>query len=319
MDDKDLKRETFLDIQLSNCYHLYKTHQQSFWTPEEVDLSKDRDSFLKLPSKEQEFIKKISTFFLISDAIVTDNIDIIAKELDFREIKAFYSIQSAIENVHIEIYGNIFEIVFDKKDAKSVISEILNMESVIKKRSFCLEINKEKSLGKLILYNTLVEGIFFSASFSGILWLKKRGHCPGIVKANEWIARDERLHWRFGCEILKKFFINSLSETDVFNAIETVYQIEKAFVNDILPEDIGDMTKNSLLKYVKFCCNEILEHINFPPYFTQISQPFEFMKFLDYPVKANFFETRVTNYSLPSSEKGFVYKAEEQITYEPIN
>lgn len=315
-DKHDLRRETFLDIQSVDCFKLYKTHQQSFWTSEEIDLSTDRESFLQLSEEEKKFVKKISTFFLISDAVVADNVDIISNHLNLREIKAFYAIQSAMENTHIETYGNIFEIVFDKNDSESIIKEILSMPSVIKKRDFCSKISKE-NLAKLVLANTFVEGIFFSTSFSGILWLKKRGKCPGIVKANEWIARDERLHWRFGCEIFKRFC--SLPKEEVYDVINQIAEIEKEFINDILETDMGDMNRISLDKYVEFCCNEILDYMGIEPYFKNISQPFEFMKFLNYPLKANFFETRVTNYSLPSDKGGFSYDGEKKYVYNPLN
>jgi ribonucleoside-diphosphate reductase beta chain len=311
--EKDLQRETFLDIQLQDCYKLYKVHQQSFWIPEEIDLSSDGDSFLTLSLPEQIFIKKISTFFLISDAIVADNVDFISNRLAFREVKAFYSIQSAIENIHIEVYGNIFKTI---SDSKNIIEEIFSMPSVIKKREFCTKILSESSLDQIVLSNLLVEGIFFASSFSGILWLKKRGKCQGIVKANEWIARDERLHWRFACEIFKK--INTLTTEEIHAKIEEVYQLEKGFINDILKEDLGDMTRSSLYEYVKFCCNEILEYIGIEPYFPDVNQPFEFMKFLNYPVKANFFETRVTNYSLPSNSIPFAYDTKKKLVYNSL-
>jgi Ribonucleotide reductase, beta subunit len=315
----DLRRETFLDVQFKEIYELYKTHQQIYWTPEEIDLTNDKESFDALPSDEKQFIKKISTFFLISDAVVSDNVDLISTCTDFREAKAFYAIQNAIENVHIEVYGNIFSTLFDSKNSQLSIDEITAMPSVIRKRSFCMKdygsMSDRKNLGLHVLSNTLVEGVFFAASFSGILWLKKRGKCPGIVKANEYIARDERLHWRFGCEIFKRFFSNLLTNEEVYGLVLEVYNIEEEFITDIISRDIGEMTQQSLTTYVKFCCNEILENIGLRPYFTDISQPFEFMKFLNYPVKANFFETRVTNYSLPSTQKRFTYNENDKLVY----
>lgn len=314
---ENLKTETFLDIQLPGCYKLYKTQQQSFWTPEEVDLTLDADSFAELPEEDKHLIKRIVTFFLISDAVVIANIDNIANALNYREIKAFYAIQNAIENVHIEVYSKIFSTIFDHQDPDVIIKEIQSMPSVIKKREFCVNASVN-NISKLLIENIFIEGIFFASSFSGILWLKKRGKCPGLVKANEWIARDERLHWRFGCEVFKKFYSSVLSTEDVFEIVRKVYEIEKDFIDEILPIDIGDMTKESLYEYVKFCCNEILEYLGFEHMFENPSQPFDFMKFLNYPTKANFFETRVTNYSLPSDGKEFVYKTENRLVYKKL-
>src|ERR1700694_6315977 len=89
-DETDLHRETFLDIQNQKIFDLYKIHCQSYWTPEEIDLSHDYYAFCRLPLEEQDFIKKISTFFLISDAVVCDNVDLISAfdNIQLREIKA---------------------------------------------------------------------------------------------------------------------------------------------------------------------------------------------------------------------------------------
>jgi ribonucleoside-diphosphate reductase beta chain len=314
---EDIRKETFLDIQNPEFFALYKTHQQSLWVSEEVSLANDKESFLQLTDDEQTFIKKISTFFLIADKIVIDTIDLISKELDFQEVKAFYAVQTLIEIVHIETYSRIFDALFENTNAQSAIDEITNMPSVIRKREFCLNI-KQHPLPLVVVMNTFVEGIFFAASFSGIIWLKKRGKCIGISTANEWIAKDERLHWRFGCEIFKKFFASKVSREEIYDIIETMYQIEKEFIYDILKNDIGEMNKEILCSYVKFCCNEILSHMGIEPFFDNVVQPFEFMKFLDYPVKTNFFEGRVTSYSFLSTTEEFSYTKDNELTYEHL-
>lgn len=321
MCDLDLERETFLNCKDSIYYQLYKKHQRAHWTPEEVDLSKDINGFNQLPKEEQLFIQKISTFFLISDGVVSDNVQLIATCMERRDIKAFYAFQDAMENVHIEAYGNIFSKVFDCFDLKKAVDEIKKMPSVLLKREFCLKdygiMDDKKNQAKLILSNILIEGVFFAASFSGILWLKKRGKCPGIVKTNEWILRDERLHWIFGCEIFKDFYSNYLDTAEIYNMVENVFTIESCFIDDILLCDLGDITKTSLLDYVKFCCNEILTHINVEPYFENVNQPFEFMKFLNFPDKANFFENRPTAYALPENSSRFDYNNENKYVYNP--
>ena len=318
---EELKRETFLDRQDTPFYALYDVHRRSFWIPSEVDLSKDLESFKSLPVEEQNFIKKISTFFLISDALVCDNIDLIKCFSDYRDIRAFYSLQETIENTHIEAYCNIFKILFKCSDPKIAAAEIIKMPSVIKKRQFCRrdygELAEKKNLALLILANTLIEGVFFAASFSGLFWLKKRGKCPGIVATNEWIARDERLHWRFGCELLK-LYLDYLKPTEIYNLLEEVVQIETEFIDDILETKMGDITRESLIEYTKHCCNEIMEYIGIEPHFKNVSQPFEFMEFLNYQVKHNFFEGRGTNYSLPSNNKRFTYKESGKLNYIPL-
>lgn len=46
----------------------------SFWTAEEVDLSKDLSDWDKLKEDERYFIKHVLAFFAASDGIVNENL-----------------------------------------------------------------------------------------------------------------------------------------------------------------------------------------------------------------------------------------------------
>ena len=54
---------------------MYKKAEASFWTAEEVDLSKDiSDWSSKLKEEERYFIKHVLAFFAASDGIVNENL-----------------------------------------------------------------------------------------------------------------------------------------------------------------------------------------------------------------------------------------------------
>ena len=55
-------------------WHLYKKALASFWTVEEIDLTKDKTDWEKLNNNEQYFIKNILAFFAGIDRIVNENI-----------------------------------------------------------------------------------------------------------------------------------------------------------------------------------------------------------------------------------------------------
>lgn len=48
-------------------WQMYKKAEASFWTVEEVDLSKDTDDWAKLTKNEQFFISRVLAFFAASD------------------------------------------------------------------------------------------------------------------------------------------------------------------------------------------------------------------------------------------------------------
>ena len=52
----------------------YKDAVATFWTPEEVDLGKDKTDWEKLNDNERHFIKNVLAFFAGSDGIVMENL-----------------------------------------------------------------------------------------------------------------------------------------------------------------------------------------------------------------------------------------------------
>ena len=53
---------------------MYKKAEASFWTAEEVDLSKDLVHWEALKDEERHFISHVLAFFAASDGIVNENL-----------------------------------------------------------------------------------------------------------------------------------------------------------------------------------------------------------------------------------------------------
>ena len=53
---------------------MYKKAEASFWTAEEVDLSKDLAHWEALKEEERHFISHVLAFFAASDGIVNENL-----------------------------------------------------------------------------------------------------------------------------------------------------------------------------------------------------------------------------------------------------
>lgn len=94
-------RFVMFPIQYPEFWKLYKKQIASFWTVEEIDLSHDMSDWLKLNVDEQKFIKHVLAFFAASDGIVLENLSQkFSTEIQIPEIRAFYGVQIAIENIH---------------------------------------------------------------------------------------------------------------------------------------------------------------------------------------------------------------------------
>ena len=107
---KNNKRFVLFPIKYNDIYQLYKKAESSFWTANEIDLSKDINDWTKLNADEQHFIKNIIGFFAGSDGIIMENLALrFMNEIQIPEARAFYSYQIFNESVHSETYSLLID------------------------------------------------------------------------------------------------------------------------------------------------------------------------------------------------------------------
>jgi ribonucleotide reductase beta subunit family protein with ferritin-like domain len=90
---------------------MYKKAEASFWTAEEIDLSKDLHDWNKrLNDDERFFISHVLAFFAASDGIVNENlVERFSGEVQIPEARCFYGFQIMMENVHSETYSLLID------------------------------------------------------------------------------------------------------------------------------------------------------------------------------------------------------------------
>merc|ERR1711972_961274 len=198
------RRWVLFPIEHPAVYEMYKKHEASFWTAEEIDLAQDAKDWDTLSDQERHFVKHILAFFAASDGIVLENLGArFSTEIQIPEARAFYGFQMAMENIHSETYSLLIEqYIRDPVEKDQVFDAIHTMPAVEEKAKWAVQwMQGENSFAERILAFACVEGILFSGSFCAIYWLKKRGLMPGLTFSNELISRDEGLHAEFACMI----------------------------------------------------------------------------------------------------------------------
>ncbi len=60
---ENTQRFVLFPINHHKIWEMYKKHEASFWTAEEIDLSQDAKDWEKLSADEQHFIKTVLAFF----------------------------------------------------------------------------------------------------------------------------------------------------------------------------------------------------------------------------------------------------------------
>lgn len=293
------RRFVLFPIKYNEVWQMYKKAEASFWTAEEIDLSKDiSDWNNRMNENERFFISRVLAFFAASDGIVNENlVENFSAEVQIPEAKCFYGFQIMMENIHSETYSLLIDTyIKDPQEADFLFNAIDNIPCIKKKADWALRwISDDEALfAERLVAFAAVEGIFFSGSFASIFWLKKRGLMPGLTFSNELICRDEGLHTDFAC-LLFSHLKNRPDHAIVERIITEAVTIEKEYFTDALPASLLGMNCNLMCQYVEFVADRLLVALGNKKVYN-VTNPFDFMENISLAGKTNFFEKRVSDY-----------------------
>ena len=294
-------RFVLFPIQYPKIWEAYKKAEASFWTAEEIDFSIDIDHWVKLSKGEKHFIKNILAFFAGSDGIVLENLtQRFTNEIQIPEARCFYGFQMAIENIHSETYSLLIDKYIKDNDEKMhLFNAIETIPCVSKKANWAIKWmqSEQSTFATRLVAFAAVEGIFFSGSFCAIYWLKQRGLMPGLTFSNELISRDEGMHTDFAVLLYSMLEYTKLSQRSIQEIIKEAVEIEKEFITDSIPCDLIGMNARLMKQYIEFVADRLVVQLGYEKIYNS-KNPFSFMELISITGKTNFFERRVSEYSL---------------------
>ena len=302
-------------IKYPTLYEYYEKQRDAFWVPAEVDLADDiKDWRDKLNDQQKTFITYILAFFAQADGIVLENIEEnFSLDIDIAEFKIFYGIQSGIEAIHWEMYSILIDTLINDSELKSKAFQAIQHYPSIKKKADWMKkwmTNDEPYLHRLIAF-ACAEGIYFSSSFAGIFYFKKKGLLSGLVLSNKFIARDEGLHRDFALEavnVLKKEG-RILEDDVVYTIVKEAVDIEMEFVKESLQVELIGMNSEQMCQYVKYVADHLLSTIHLKKLYN-VSNPFDWMNMISMTNKQNFFEGRVSEYKKNNKQLEFNFDSD---------
>jgi ribonucleotide reductase beta subunit family protein with ferritin-like domain len=311
-------RYTLFPIHHHELWDMYKKHQASFWTAEEIDLSSDTADWERLSPSEQHFIKHVLAFFASSDGIVLENlVERFCNDVQLPEARCFYAFQAAMENVHSETYSLLIDsYIRDPAEKRNLLSAIDTIPCVKRKASWATRwISSQATFAERLVAFAAVEGIFFSGSFCAIFWIKKRGLMPGLTFSNELISfvynctpsnptliclprfhrpltylffarylyisgRDEGMHCDFACLLYSMIPDDQkLTEERIHEIIVSAVEAEHEFVSDSLPVDLIGMNAGMMRDYICYVADRMILNLGYAKIYNS-QNPFSWMELL---------------------------------------
>ena len=151
----------------------------------------------------------------------------------------------------------------------------------------------------------ICEGIFFFSGFAMLLSFNRQNKLPGIGEQIQYTLRDESLHIKFGTTLINRLREDSPKiwtktfEKETLEHIDTAIELELAYAREVLPTGILGLNSDMFIDYVQYIANRRLENLNLPSPYEDTKNPFPWMsEIIDLEKCKNFFETRVTEYSV---------------------
>ena len=302
----DNKRYTQLPYKFPLLQNAYDIIEASFWTAKEINYSADLDDWTKLSDNEQFFIEHILAFFAGADGIVLDNLlSQFINEVKAPEARNFYTLQGAMENIHSQVYSLLIDTyIKDVKRKEFLFNAIDNIPCVKQKAEWAKKwISPDILFEERVVAFAIVEGIFFSGSFCAIFWLKSQNKMvKALGTSNELIARDEGIHTDFAV-LIHNHLKNKISKERIIEIFTEAVAIEEEFICASLPCSLIGMNSGLMKQYIKYVADRLMVQFGFEKIYNE-ENPFSFMNSINLESKSNFFETRVSEYTLSSTAEG---------------
>lgn len=262
-------------------------------------MARDRPHWDAMSDGERHFVSMVLAFFAQADGLVGDNAGSnFLDEVGWREGKMNYAVQAFMETVHNLAYTQMIrELIRDPAERRRLFDAIATIPAIGRKGAWIRRyMSRALPLADRIVAFVIAEGVFFSGAFCALFWLKKRGLMPGLTFANELISRDEGLHAQVGCEHYRHLR-RKLAEEEIHAMFADAVGVETEFVRDALPVSLIGMNADSMSEYVRFVADFWLVALGYAKLFGA-ANPFEWMSLISLEGKTNFFEKRVSEYSL---------------------
>ncbi len=303
-------------IKNHTLYDLYKKAKACFWDVSELDLSKDKSEWhSKLSKDEQFFLENILAFFAQSDQIVNINleerfmqdVENLPSDLSIYT-KLFYNFQKMMEDIHSITYETLLDTyISDKSKLNHLKNAISTIPAIQKKAEWATKWidSVDSSFGTRLIAFAVLEGVFFSGSFCAIFWIREKGILNGLTKSNEFISRDEGMHYNFALTLFnilksKEGYEVNCSDDTIKKIVKDAVEIEKEFITSSFNCRLVGMNADEMKIYIEYVADFMLSNLGIDKIYNS-KNPFLFMENIGLLNKTNFFEQRVSDYKKSNS------------------
>jgi glutaredoxin 3 len=281
------------------------------WIVKEVEMTKDLEDYKAASEDEKTFIKNILSIFTQSDFNVAAGYLPLINKIRNNEVKGMLASFMAREFIHQEAYAHLNETLGFPDNYST---DFLKHKETLEKDAYMAE-DLFDNFGLKLAKGILLEGISLFGSFALLKNFERVGKYLGMCTVNEWSLRDESLHVEGNAWLFRTWCAENSSEVNdvfklhIYSMAREIVELEKNFIDFAF----GDYTPPNLVKedvksYIEYIADRRLTQIGLKPNYERATNALPWMDELNNGSSlANFFEKRVTDYSVAGMQGDFTY------------
>ncbi len=263
----------------------YKAGVNNNWVPEEVSMQLDIELWKKegegaLSEEERRMILWNLGFFSTAESLTANNLVLaVYNHVTNPESRQYLLRQAYEEAIHTDTFIYCCDSL--GLDPDEIYNMYETIPSIKAKDDFVVDFTKS----------------VFDPNF-------KTDSSENIQKFvhDQYILRDESIHLAFGLDLIKTIREENPEiwteefETDIRDKIKHAVELEKAYVDDAMPNGFLGLNPQTVKDYVEFIADRRLDRLDMKAEYNTDS-PFPWMaEVIDVSKEKNFFETKVTEY-----------------------
>jgi len=309
------------DIAYPHWYKMYKRLIGNYWQADEVDMSGDVKQFPNLTEPEKDAYLKIIGLLSTLDAPQTRTALLLSLYATDPSVQSILAVIAQQEAVHNESYSYVLSSVVSLSKQNESF-ELGRKDPILLKRNekIVTQYNKfvedptMENILKVLVYTTLLEGMFFYSGFAYFYNLANHNKMVGTSTMVSYINRDELEHGRF----ISELFRATLAENPEYNTEELtnwVYEVYKESVeseiewsNYVLAE-VDGIDMYEMEGYIKYRANKMIRMLGLSEIYPEyIENPMKWIRaYVDNfdGTKTDFFEQASRQYTKTSDLNGF--------------
>ena len=311
---------TYKPFQYPWAVELAKKHEEVHWVEDEAELSEDvQDWRTKLTADEKEFITQVLRLFTQSDVQVGENYhEFLIPKFKNNEVRNMLSSFAARETVHQRAYALLNDTLGmgDEEYFK-----FMEYKAMADKIEFMKEgkTNSQSDLALVLAQSVFNEGMSLFSSFVMLLNFQRFGKMKGMGTIVEWSIRDETIHVQGNAKLFRTLcdehpkIVNDELKSKIYEMAKTAVTLEDKFIQLAFNgSDVQGLTRDEVKQYVRHIADRRLLQLGLKPKFKVKDNP---LPWLDWVLNGashdNFFEKRVTEYSVVGMEGDWDWEDEQ--------